>query len=34
MPLAWGKSWHDLWNTLFWPSVLVLLARHTRALKR
>ena len=22
--------WHDLWNTLFWPSVILLLARRTR----
>jgi TRAP-type uncharacterized transport system fused permease subunit len=33
-PLAWGKSWHDLWNTLFWPTALFLLARFTRVLKR
>ena len=33
-PLAWGKSWHDIWNTMFWPAVLFLLARFTRLLKR
>jgi hypothetical protein len=33
-PLGWGKSWHDLWNTLFWPSLLFLLARYTRVLRR
>jgi hypothetical protein len=33
-PLAWGKSWHDLWNTAFWPVILYLLARFTRVLKR
>lgn len=24
---AWQASAHDLWNTLFWPTVLTLLAR-------
>jgi hypothetical protein len=33
-PLVFGKSWHDLWNTLFWPAVLFLLARYTRLLRR
>ena len=33
-PLAWGKSWHDLWNTMLWPTVLFLLARFTRVLRR
>ena len=33
-PLAWGKSAHDLWNTLFWPGVLFALARFTRLLRR
>jgi hypothetical protein len=32
--LVFGKSWHDLWNTLFWPAVLFLLARYTRLLRR
>ena len=32
--LAWAKSWHDLWNTCFWPAALFLLARHTRVMKR
>ena len=32
--LAWGKSWHDVWNTCFWPATLFLLARHTRLLRR
>lgn len=27
----WG-NWKDLWNTLFWPSALVLLARFTSLL--
>lgn len=31
--LAWAKSWHDVWNTCFWPTVLFLLARHTRLLR-
>jgi hypothetical protein len=32
-PLVWQASWHDVWNTLFWPLVLFLLARHTRLLR-
>ena len=32
--LAWWRSWHDVWNTAFWPAVLFLLARYTRLLKR
>lgn len=32
--LHWRRSWHDMWNTLFWPTMLFLLARHTRLLKR
>jgi hypothetical protein len=29
-----ARNWHDVWNTLFWPAVLFLLARRTRLLKR
>ena len=32
--IAWASSWHDIWNTSFWPAVLFLLARFTRVLKR
>ena len=32
--IAWANSWHDVWNTSFWPAVLFLLARFTRVLKR
>jgi len=32
--IIWAASWHDLWNTAFWPAVLFLLARFTRVLKR
>lgn len=28
--MRWLASTHDLFNTLFWPTVLLLLARHTR----
>ncbi|HEY7809270.1 MAG TPA: hypothetical protein VIA98_02695 [Allosphingosinicella sp.] len=31
--IRWDKSWHDLWNTIFWPAALFLLARYTRLLK-
>jgi hypothetical protein len=27
-------NWKDVWNTLFWPTVLTLLARYTKLLKR
>lgn len=27
-------NWHDVWNTLFWPSVILLLARQTRLFGR
>ena len=28
-PLDIWANWHDIWNTLFWPSVIVVLARTT-----
>lgn len=30
----WNANWKDVWNTLFWPTILFLLARFTRVLKR
>lgn len=27
-------NWKDVWNTMFWPTVLFLLARFTKVLKR
>jgi hypothetical protein len=32
--VRWDRNWHDVWNTCFWPTVLFLLARYTRLLKR
>ena len=32
--LRFDKGWHDVWNTVFWPAVLFLLARYTRVLSR
>ena len=32
--LRWDLSWHDIWNTCFWPFLLFLLARYTRLLSR
>ena len=29
-PLDLPANWHDIWNTIFWPGVLTLLARYTR----
>ena len=30
----WNANWKDVWNTMFWPSLLFLLARFTTLLKR
>lgn len=27
-------NWHDIWNTMFWPSVIAVLAGRTRLLGR
>lgn len=27
-------DWHDIWNTMFWPSVILLLARYSRRFGR
>jgi len=32
-PLILRANFHDIWNTLFWPTVIMLLARHTRLLR-
>jgi len=26
-------DWHDIWNTLFWPSAILILARTTRLIR-
>jgi hypothetical protein len=31
---SWNANWKDIWNTLFWPTILFGLARFTRVLKR
>ena len=28
-PQVYAGNWHDLWNTMFWPTVIVVLARFT-----
>lgn len=30
----WAATWHDLWNTMLWPTVLFVLARWSGVLKR
>jgi hypothetical protein len=30
----WAANWHDLWNTMFWPTVLFGLSRAPKLLKR
>jgi len=32
--IFWWRNWHDVWNTMFWPTMLFLLARYTRVLRR
>lgn len=32
--LQWAMGWHDIWNTLFWPLVLFIVARWTNVLRR
>lgn len=29
IPLDLPANWHDIWNTVFWPAMLTLLARYT-----
>ena len=29
-PVRLAANWHDVWNTAFWPTVLMLLARWRR----
>jgi hypothetical protein len=31
---SWNANWKDIWNTMFWPTILFGLARFTRVLKR
>jgi hypothetical protein len=33
-PMLWAGHRHDIWNTLFWPTAIVLLARFTPLVKR
>ena len=33
-PVILAANWHDIWNTLFWPTALMLLARWTPLLRR
>jgi hypothetical protein len=30
----WQANWKDIWNTMFWPTILFGLARFTKVLKR
>lgn len=30
VPVDLAGDWHDIWNTMFWPSVILILARTTR----
>ena len=33
-PILLSANWHDLWNTMFWPSAILLLARLTPLFER
>lgn len=33
-PIVLGANLHDIWNTLFWPTAILLLARRTRLFGR
>ncbi len=33
-PIVLSANFHDIWNTLFWPTALFLLARYTNILRR
>lgn len=33
-PVRPAANWQDMWNTLFWPTVLLALARWTKVLRR
>jgi hypothetical protein len=30
----WAANWKDIWNTLFWPTAIVLLARFTPVFRK
>jgi hypothetical protein len=32
--MQWAGHWKDIWNTLFWPTVLTILGRTTRMFSR
>ena len=34
VPQQFGANRHDLWNTMFWPTVILLLARRTKSFGR
>ena len=33
-PLRLAANWHDIWNTMLWPTIIMLLARWTPVLQR
>ena len=32
--LELAANWHDIWNTMLWPTLITLLARSTRVMSR
>ncbi len=33
LPIDLWANWHDIWNTVFWPAMITLLARTTAMFK-
>ena len=34
IPQYYPGNWHDIWNTMFWPTAILFFARWTRVLSR
>jgi hypothetical protein len=34
VPLEFAGNWHDIWNTMFWPTAIMLLARGTQLMNQ
>lgn len=33
VPVDLAGDWHDIWNTMFWPSVILIMARTTQVFR-
>jgi hypothetical protein len=34
VPIEFADNWHDIWNTMFWPTVILILARATTLMNK